>query len=119
MTLGFALVSLMFTDAIIRIILGKDFAGAVLPFQILSFLPFIAALGEMTGTYWLLAQFRDSSLTNMVLGITALHVVLMLALGSTFGAAGAASAVIISQTFALAWTIVAIRRPHHPAYTAE
>ncbi|MEQ9619043.1 MAG: flippase [Deltaproteobacteria bacterium] len=106
--LGFVAAITVFLGAplIVRIVLGPGYEPSIIVLQILSLLPFLAALSDVLSIQIMLPFSKDRFYTLIRVFTASLHVVIALLLIPRFNIAGMASTLIISQTLILASTFM-------------
>lgn len=109
-TLLLSLLLFLWAAPIIRILLGDRFLSAVTALRWLAFLPFIIGLNNIFGTQTMLTLGMKREFSHILLVSGLLNLLLIIPLSWTFGASGAAAAVVTTETavtaamgFALMW----------------
>jgi len=102
MSLGsFVLSAVLFftADIIITVGLGPEYAESVILIRIMSLLPFIIALSNVSGVHTMLAFGFNRTFSRVVISAGLLNTVLIFPLVILYQAEGAAVAVLISEIF--------------------
>jgi PST family polysaccharide transporter len=97
-----------FAGPVISVLMGGQFAPAVLVLKILSPLPLLLAITFASGQLWLLPLGKDSAVLRVVSCVAVVNVSLSLMLSHRWGHIGMASTVLVSESLvaaSLLWNV--------------
>lgn len=85
--------------AVVGVLLGPEFGGAVPVIRVLAPLVFLIAISNALGVQWMLALRMDRAFTKIVLGAGVVNIASALALAPALGPIGMGVAVLLAETF--------------------
>jgi len=89
----------VFAPALVRLLMGPEFAPAVTVLRILAALPPILSITYSVGLQWLLPLGRDAEVNRIILTAGALNLALAVLLAPRFAHLGMAAAVVCAEAF--------------------
>lgn len=89
----------IFAESIVSLLLGPDFSDAVLILRLLSFLPLIISMSNISGIMVMLNIGKDKNFKKIVLIAAVLNILLLFVLIPYFAAAGVSIAMLIVEVF--------------------
>ena len=93
---------------IVHVMMGAGYEGAVTVLRIMSPTPFLVALNTVLGTLTMITLGYKRTFSRILLSTGLVNLTLIGALGASYGAAGAASALLFSETLVtalMAWFV--------------
>ncbi|HEY9166035.1 MAG TPA: flippase [Candidatus Kryptonia bacterium] len=108
--LPISLVTLLFSQLIVRIVFGSQFGPTVVVLRLLSFFPLITGLSAVFGIQGLLNLNLDKSFLRIILIGSVVNFVLNCVLDSSMKELGAATSWLITETYITAAFYIALRK---------
>ena len=119
---GISLVFLAGAPLISRIVLGHQFDGSILPLRWMAMLPLVIGLSNVFGVQTMLTFGMNKEFNRIVSSSAALNLLLTVPLAMFYGAAGAAAAVLLTETFvtaAMFWKLRSVGILFSPSATTR
>ena len=97
--MALSLIIFLFAGVIIYILAGSQFNESVILIQIMAFLPFIIALGNIFGTQTMLTFNYKKAFSRIIIIAGVINIILALVLTPLFKAVGVSAVVVITELF--------------------
>ncbi len=98
MTFSISLLTFIFTDAIVNLLLGDKYQESIIVLKILSFLPFILGLSNIFGIQTMLNFNYKKAFSNILIAGSIVNIILAFILVPLYEHIGISFAVLISET---------------------
>jgi len=98
-TLTLSCITLIFSDIIIKIVLGSQYTESVNVLRIISFLPFIIGLSNIFGIQTMLTFNYKKAFSNILIAASVINIIIAFTLVPLYQHIGVSIAVLISELF--------------------
>ncbi len=106
----------LFAPVIVGILYGPTYEASLAPLRWLAPLPFVVGLSNVFGLHTMLPLGMKSAFSRILLVAGPVNIALLLPLAMNFGAAGAASAVLLTEVLVTLAMAVSLWRLHVPIF---